>query len=161
MLLPRISSRRRRPRAFDEMRHPFLEIFRAERCQHFFVRHRPGFGERLEIGLEDLPFDHADERGDEVVTSSRAIDWTSAKSSPPAICAPCRAVPPRRRQPSAPSREDRARSSARSGAATSKTSHARQSARVWRTPSSAWRRPPCSESRKTGRDRRRCRRPRR
>src|SRR5580704_4061785 len=44
----------------DEMRHAFLEIFGAERCQHLLVGLRPGFGERLEIRLEDLPLDDAD-----------------------------------------------------------------------------------------------------
>ena len=44
----------------DEMRHPFLEIFRAKRCDHLLVGDRPGFRERLEIRLENLPFDDAD-----------------------------------------------------------------------------------------------------
>src|SRR5450759_2091010 len=54
----------------DEMGHPLLEIFRTKRGEHFRVGHRPGFGKRLEIGLEDLPFDHADRarrrRGDQL-----------------------------------------------------------------------------------------------
>jgi len=38
---------------FDEMRHALLEVLGLERVDHFRVGHGPGFGQRLEVGLED------------------------------------------------------------------------------------------------------------
>ena len=57
------STGKHRGTLLDEMRHPFLEIFRAKRCEHLLVGDRPGFRERLEIRLENLPFDDADRAG--------------------------------------------------------------------------------------------------